>query len=343
MSAVSRLRIFRSLDEAREGFAPSAVTIGNFDGVHAGHRELMRRTAAMAQRLGVKPSALTFHPHPATVVAPERVPRLLSTPDERCALMAAEGIEQVLIMPFDDTIAHLSPEEFFREVLAVTLGAKSVIVGENFRFGHLQSGSVADLRRLAEQAGIAADIVPLLQCRGVRVSSSEIRRLLAEGNVSRANRLLERPYSIAGNVVAGAGRGAREVVPTLNLETQSLEDSTSALPQSGVYVTRTEDLDADRRWNSITNIGYRPTFDGKHLTIETYLLGPLGSTSPKRIRVEFLRRLRPEKRFGSAAELRAQIAEDVAKARAFFARQEKFRPALLSRPALRRTSAETPR
>lgn len=328
---MSRLRIFRSLEEARQGFPPSAVTIGNFDGVHAGHRELMRRTVRLALELGVKPSALTFHPHPATVVAPERIPRLLSTPDERCALMAAEGIEQVLIMPFDESISHLSPEEFFRRVLVEDLGAKAVVVGANFRFGYRQSGGTEDLIRLAERHGVRAEIVPLLEIRGVRVSSSEIRRLLAEGNVSRANRLLERPYSIAGSVVTGAGRGAREVVPTLNLETSSLEDSTSALPQSGVYITRTEDLDADRRWNSITNIGYRPTFDGRHLTIETYLLDPFHPPSPKRIRVEFLRRLRPEKKFHSAARLREQIAEDIEKARAFFRRLDRFRPALLSR------------
>jgi len=328
---MSRLRIFRSLEEARQGFPPSAVTIGNFDGVHAGHRELMRRTVRLALELGVKPSALTFHPHPATVVAPERIPRLLSTPDERCALMAAEGIEQVLIMPFDESISHLSPEEFFRRVLVEDLGAKAVVVGANFRFGYRQSGGTEDLIRLAERHGVRAEIVPLLEIRGVRVSSSEIRRLLAEGNVSRANRLLERPYSIAGSVVTGAGRGAREVVPTLNLETSSLEDSTSALPQSGVYITRTEDLDADRRWNSITNIGYRPTFDGRHLTIETYLLDPFYPPSPRRIRVEFLRRLRPEKKFHSAARLREQIAEDIEKARAFFRRLDRFRPALLSR------------
>lgn len=328
---MQRLRIFRSLEQARQGFAPSAVTIGNFDGVHAGHRELMRRTVRIARELGAKPSALTFHPHPATVVAPERAPRLLSTPDERCALMAAEGIEQVLIMPFDETISHLSPEEFFRCVLVGDLGAKAVIVGANFRFGHQQSGSTQDLERLAEAHGVRAEIVPLLEIRGVRVSSSEIRRLLAEGNVSRANRLLERPYSISGSVVPGEGRGAREVVPTLNLETSSLEDSDSALPKDGVYVTRTEDLDLERSWNSITNIGYRPTFDGRHLTIETYLLEPLIPPSPKRIRVEFLRRLRPEKKFHSAAELRRQIAEDVEAARAFFRRLERFRPALLSR------------
>ncbi|MGB9611605.1 MAG: bifunctional riboflavin kinase/FAD synthetase, partial [Bryobacteraceae bacterium] len=180
---MSRLRIFRSLEEARQGFPPSAVTIGNFDGVHAGHRELMRRTVRLARELGVKPSALTFHPHPATVVAPQRIPRLLSTPDERCALMAAEGIEQVLIMPFDESISHLSPEEFFRRVLVEDLGAKAVVVGANFRFGHRHSGGTEDLVRLAQHHGVRAEIVPLLEIRGVRVSSSEIRRLLAEGNV----------------------------------------------------------------------------------------------------------------------------------------------------------------
>lgn len=328
---MQRLRIFRSLEEARQGFPPSAVTIGNFDGVHAGHRELMRRTVRLARELGVKPSALTFHPHPSTVVAPERIPRLLSTPDERCALMAAEGIEQVLIMPFDATISHLSPEEFFRRVLVEDLGARAVVVGENFRFGYRQAGCTEDLERLAAEHGVRAEIVPLLEIRGVRVSSSEIRRLLAEGNVSRANRLLERPYSISGSVVPGAGRGAREVVPTLNLETSSLEDSTSALPASGVYVTRTEDLDADRRWNSITNVGYRPTFDGRHLTIETYLLDPFEPPSPRRIRVEFLRRLRPEMKFSSAAELRSQISADIEAAQAFFRRLERFRPSLLAR------------
>lgn len=328
---MQRLRIFRSLEEARPGFPPSAVTIGNFDGVHAGHRELMRRTVRLARELGVKPSALTFHPHPATVVAPERIPRLLSTPDERCALMAAEGIEQVLIMPFDAALSHLSPEEFFRQVVVQDLGARAVVVGENFRFGYRQAGGTEDLKRLAAEHGVRAEIVPPLEIRGVRVSSSEIRRLLAEGNVSRANRLLERPYSISGSVVPGAGRGSREVVPTLNLETSSLDEATAALPASGVYVTRTEDLDADRRWNSITNVGYRPTFDGRHLTIETYLLDPFEPPSPRRIRLEFLRRLRPERKFQSAAELRAQIAIDVEAALAFFRRLERFRPSLLAR------------
>lgn len=313
-------RVFRSLEEAARGFAPSAVTIGNFDGVHAGHRELMRRTVRMSRALGVKPSALTFHPHPRTIVAPDQAPLLLTTPDERCALMGAEGIEQVLVMPFHLGVASLAPEDFFRRILIDALGARGVVVGDNFHFGRRQSGQPTDLRSLGALLGVKVEVAPLERRRGIAVSSSQIRRLLISGDVAKAGRLLERPYSIAGTVVAGDGRGSRETVPTLNLETHSLEDSTSALPATGVYVTRTFDLDGERSWPAVTNIGFRPTFEGRHLTIETFLLGEVGDGAPERIRIEFLRRLRPELRFESAEALRTQILRDVARARLFFHR-----------------------
>lgn len=280
----------------------------------------MRRTCAVAAELGVKASALTFHPHPATIVAPERTPRLLTTPDERCALMAAEGIQQVLILPFNQDIAALSPEQFFENVLVRDLGARAVIVGENFHYGRRQSGHSSDLLSLGHRFGVLTEIMPLLGLRGVKVSSSEIRGSLLSGDVGMAYRLLQRPYSLSGAVVRGAGRGSTQTVPTLNLETTSLEDATSALPADGVYITRTRDLDSLRRWNSITNIGYRPTFDGRHLTIETFLLGSLDDGTPARIRLEFLRRVRPERRFESAVALKAQILRDVARAQTYFRR-----------------------
>lgn len=313
-------RIFRSLDEAAGAFGPSAVTIGNFDGLHIGHRELMRRTVRLARENAAMPSALTFHPHPKAIVSSIGAPKLLTLPEERCALMAGEGIEQVLILPFDASIASLPPAEFFKRILAGTLGARAVCVGDNFHFGSKQTGGIEVLRQLGANLGVKVEIVEAIQRRGVVVSSSEIRRLIELGNVSRAGRLLERPYSMSGNVVPGEGRGSRETVPTLNLEISSLDSAERALPARGVYITRTFDPGSRRRWASITNVGHRPTFEGGHLTIETFLLDALDPPAPARIRLEFFRRVREERRFPNAEALKAQILADVTRARAYFRR-----------------------
>jgi riboflavin kinase/FMN adenylyltransferase len=317
---VTRQRIFRSLEEAAGVFEPSSVTIGNFDGLHVGHRELMRRTVCLAKETGSKPSALTFHPHPKAIVSTTGAPKLLTLPEERCALMAGEGIEQVLILPFDSSIAALQPAGFFRRILIDTLGARAVCVGDNFHFGRKQAGQVELLAGLGAQLGVKVEIVDAITRRGVVVSSSEIRRLIGAGNVSRAGRLLERPYSMSGDVVSGQGRGSRETVPTLNLEIDSLDSAERALPAKGVYISRTLDTGSNRRWASITNVGDRPTFGGGHLTIETFLLDELRPPTPSRIRLEFFRRVRDEKRFDDAESLKSQIMTDVARARAFFRR-----------------------
>jgi len=355
------MRIFRSLEEARASFAPSAVTIGNFDGVHAAHHELMRTVVQLARECGARPSALTFSPHPAEIVAPERAPLLLSSPNERCALMERDGVEQALILPFDEHVSALDPEAFFQEILLDGLGARAIVVGDNFLFGRRQRGDVRTLRALGEKHGVRIGIVPAVKWRGVLVSSSEIRRLLAAGDVSRAARLLARPFGVAGHVVPGEGRGGRETVPTLNLEIPSLTLDRAAVPAAGVYITRTfeegdsplgpqrdredcawersldegdsqlcprrdrEDCPRVRSWRSVTNVGYRPTFGGHHLTIETFLLDPLEGHSPERIRVEFLRRIRDERTFPSAEDLRAQILRDVARAQTFFRRTAPLR------------------
>jgi riboflavin kinase/FMN adenylyltransferase len=316
------MRIFRSLEEARHGFSPSAVTIGNFDGVHAGHRELMRRTVRIAEKWGVKPSALTFTPHPTRIVAPERAPKLLTTPEERCALMAAEGIEQVLILPFDRSVASLQPRDFVRAILQQSLGAKAVVVGDNFHFGKKQSGHVDTLSSLGPDLGIEAEIVPAVWRRGVMVSSSEIRRLLVAGKVAMAGRLLERPFSLSAPVVRGEGRGSKQTVPTLNLDMEFILDE-MAVPATGVYVTRTHDLESGSHWRSITNVGYRPTFGGRGMTIETYLFTPALVDTPGSIKVEFLRRVRAERRFASAGELKSQILHDVARAQTWFRRLDR--------------------
>jgi riboflavin kinase/FMN adenylyltransferase len=306
------MRIARDIDQTT-GFAPSAVIIGNFDGVHVGHQHLCEQVATLAQERGLRPTVLTFDPHPACIVAPDRAPRLLTTPEERVALMGQHGIEQALILPFTRAIAEMSPEDFVRTVLVKTLGAKLVLVGENFRFGRRQAGNTELLVTMGKTEGFETRVVGAVSCRGRVVSSSTVRKVIDEGNVSLAWRLLNRPYSVSGEVVRGHGIGAKQTVPTLNLRTAA-----PVLPARGVYLTRTSN---GRTWNSITNIGTRPTFgDSDPLSIETFLLDPLEGEAPERIRVEFLKRVRDERKFESPADLKTQILRDVGIAQKFFRR-----------------------
>jgi len=260
-----------------------------------------------------------FHPHPIRIVAPERAPRLLTTPEERARLMHEEGIEQVLILPFNRELAGFEPERFVREIVVSRLDAKAVLVGDNFRFGHLHAGDTHLLAELGRRDGFLVETVDAIRLRGRVVSSSEVRRLVAEGNVSMAARLLARPYALAGPVVSGQGIGSKQTVPTLNLAPVS-----EVMPARGVYITRAADTESGRRWKSVTNIGVRPTFGGDSVTIETFLLDPLEGESPRAIRVEFLRRLREERRFEDPAALKRQILRDAGRAQSFFRRAERI-------------------
>ncbi len=307
------VRVFRSLDEIDSAFGPCALTIGTFDGVHAGHRAILRRVVAVGRERHWKPSALTFDPHPLRVVAPDRAPRLLSSPEERARLLAAQGIEQVLILPFTRELSHLEPKEFVRTIVFGRLGARAVVVGDNFRFGHHHAGDTKRLAELGRCYGFVTEALPALRLRGRVVSSSEVRRLIQQGRVALACRLLERPYAVAGAVVRGRGIGSQKTVPTLNLPA----DVAEVLPADGIYVSRTIDLDKTRPWPSVTYVGNRPTFDAGEIVIETYILGAL-ETTPRRISVEFLYRLREDRKFNSAEELRTQILRDVDRARKYF-------------------------
>ena len=309
-------RVFRSLAEVPPDFGPSVLTIGNFDGVHAGHRALLRRAVELAKTHIWKPSVLTFDPHPTRVVAPARAPRLLTEVDERLSLIRDTGIKQVLVLPFTTDVAKFTPEEFVSQILVHALKARVIVVGDNFRFGTRQSGDLAKLQALGEVHGFSVEPAGEISCRGRIVSSTEVRKLLGAGNVRMANRLLERPFALEGDVISGHGVGRTMTVPTLNLSTAA-----EVLPATGVYVTRTQDLDsADRRWNSISNIGYRPTFQGSELSIETFLLSPFDGADPKRIRVEFLHRVREERKFDSPEELKTQILRDAGIAQRYFRR-----------------------
>jgi len=313
-------RVYRSLDEVPPDFGPSALTIGNFDGVHAAHRRILRRVKEVAVERGLQASALTFDPHPSKVVAPARAPRLMSSPEQRCAPMGEEGIQQVLIMPFDGEVAHLTPEQFVERVLVRKLDVRAIVLGHDFRFGYKQAGNVRVLEELGRKYGFTTEEVNAVTVRGRLVSSTALRQLIEAGRVAQAARLLERPYTLDGEVVAGRGVGSKQTVPTLNLETQ-----TEVLPAIGVYVTRTHDLENGRAWPSVTNVGHRPTFgDDPEISIETFLLEPLEGETPRRIRVEFLWRVRDERQFPDAQALKQQILRDAGRAQAYFRRVKKW-------------------
>jgi len=300
------MKIFRSTAEIGADFGPSILAIGNFDGVHAGHRQIMRRVVALARERGYTPAILTFDPHPAQVLAPDRAPKLLMTIDQRVRAMESEGIEAVFLLPFSLEFAKLTPEEFAESILAKGLQARVILVGDDFRFGYKQSGNVETLRALGQSLGFELEAISGVARHGNRISSSAIRNLVTAGNVSRACRILGAPFALEGKVVPGQGIGSKQTVPTLNLDPLN-----EVLPKTGVYATRTRDLDSTRSWKSITNVGYRPTFDGHTLTVETFLLDPLDNPTPIRIEVAFLKYLRDERKFENPAALKSQILKDV--------------------------------
>lgn len=313
------MKFFRSAAEVPADFGPSIVTIGNFDGVHAAHRQIMRRVVALARERNCAATVLTFDPHPARVLAPERAPKLLMTFDQRLRAMAGEGIEAVFAIPFSVEFARLSPEEFVKQILAQVLRARVVLAGEDFRFGYKQAGNLDTLRDLGLRFGFTLEPIPAIARRGERISSTRIRQLIAEGAVSRAGRMLGAPFALEGPVLKGHGIGSKQTVPTLNMAPRN-----EVLPKTGVYVTRTLDLQTGSRWNSITNVGYRPTFDGHELTVETFLLDPFGDSHPEQIEVSFLARVREERKFASPEALKSQILRDVEVARRLHRRMTKF-------------------
>lgn len=311
--------IYRNLTEVLGDFGPCAITIGNFDGVHRGHQRIMQRVKTIARERGWKAAVMTFHPHPSKLVAPARAPLLLTSPEERARLILEQGIDEVLILPFTAGIAKLTPEEFVRQILADKLKARAVLVGDNFRFGNRAAGDAHTMNELGRKYGFTTEVLEAVTWRGRIISSSEIRRAIHDGEVSLACRLLGRPYALSGEVVHGEGVGSKKTVPTLNLRTKA-----EVLPKIGVYITRTRDLKSARQWPSVTNVGYRPTFNGHGLTIETYLLSNLEGPPPEEISVQFLRWVREERKFENAEALKSQILRDVGRARAYFRRLEEM-------------------
>jgi len=293
----------------------SVLAIGNFDGLHLGHQAILRAATARALEVSAVSTALTFDPPPLKVLRPESAPLRLSTNAQRIGWFSVLGVEAAVVLPFTMELARLAPEDFVEQVLVGDLRVAAILVGENFRFGHRGAGNVNLLRELGEGLGFEVVIIPPVVYRGEIVSSTIIRREIAQGDVSHADRLLGRPFVLTGEVVSGTGTGSKFTFPTLNLVPEQ-----ELLPARGVYITRTCFPGESRSHRSVTNIGMRPTFNGTALTVETHLLDFRREIPAKRIEVRFWKRLREEQKFNGAAELREQIKRDIAGANRFFNR-----------------------
>jgi riboflavin kinase/FMN adenylyltransferase len=303
------MKVFHSLSDASE-LTGCALALGNFDGVHLGHQALFR----VAASLGV-PAALTFEPHPGKVLQPELAPKLLTTLSRKLELFAAYGLEAAVVLPFTHAYAATSAAAFEASLLD-GLKASSLVVGRDFTYGARRAGTVASLMDAARARSAQVHVVEPVTVEGVVASSSRIREYLLEGRVSAARALLGREFDVDGVVVRGAGRGRTLGWPTANVETDA-----EIRPASGVYAVRVR-LGAleNAPWRGgAANVGSRPTFGGRDISIEVHVLDWSGELYGQRLRVEFWERLRPEQRFGSVPELAAQIGRDVEAARAVVA------------------------
>ena len=298
----------------------STLAIGNFDGIHLGHQAILRAAIAHARQTKAVATALTFDPLPQKVLRPESAPLRVSTTKQRLNCFAEIGLDAAVVLPFTHELAKLSPQEFVDQILVRDLQVRAVFVGENFRFGHKQSGDARLLLQIGADRGFEVIVIPHVVHKGEVVSSTIIRREIACGDVSHAARLLGRPFVLSGLVVPGTGTGRRFTFPTLNLAPEQ-----ELLPARGVYVTRTLLEGESRTRRSVTNIGVRPTFNGSALSVETHVLEPLDEVPPGHIEVHFWKRLREERKFSGPEELRAQIAKDIAAANKFFSRLRTLR------------------
>lgn len=287
------------------------ATIGNFDGLHCGHRAIVARVLERSRSIRGTSLLITFEPHPLTILAPERAPRMLATQRQKLALIESAGIDCVLNLPFTSRLAGVTAERFVDEYLHAGLSLREVYVGENFNFGRDRAGNADLLVGWCRGLGMRAEKVAEVRYLGSPISSSRIRRALVAGEVELAREMLGRPYVIEGTVVRGAGRGAGLGFPTANISTAN-----QLVPQDGVYVTQV--VVAERAHASVTNIGSRPTFNDAAFAIETHLLDHSDDLYDRPIEVRFLARLRAELKFASVEELVRQVERDVERARAFF-------------------------
>ncbi|MBI4161411.1 MAG: bifunctional riboflavin kinase/FAD synthetase [Acidobacteria bacterium] len=309
------MRVFRSLAECRGAWPETVATVGNFDGVHLAHRDLLQRLRAAAARAGAASLLVTFEPHPLRVLAPETAPPRLATERQKLELVEREGIDFAVVIPFDRDFAAREPDAFVREILQDHLRVRTLLVGPTFFFGRGRRGDVEFLRRLAGAGGPAVEVIAPLLRGGEPISSTRIRADLRAGRIEAVREMLGRPYFVDGTVVPGQKQGQALGIPTANLAVEN-----ELIPPDGVYVTALHR--SGRRHGSVTNIGSRPTFPSAGHAVETHILEFRERIYGERVRLAFLARLREERRFDDVAGLRDQIRRDIAAARRLLAREE---------------------
>jgi riboflavin kinase/FMN adenylyltransferase len=307
------MHVFHKLDDVPADFGATLVSVGNFDGVHRAHAHVLQEIVSRAQETGSRAVAVTFEPHPARILRPESQLKLLTPTAEKLRLLQATGVDAVLLLPFGRDLSLMTPRQFAERILKKKLHAREVHEGFNFRFGHKAAGDMNMLAEFGREMGFEVKVYPEMKLRGESVSSSHIRKLVAEGRVSRARHLLARPFCILGTPGRGRGYGSKYAVPTINLARYE-----ELVPKDGVYITCTRV--GGEQFESVTNVGNRPTFGAELFAIETHLLNfhPIELTPETEVEICFLQRLRDEIKFPSVEALREQIGRDVGKARRYF-------------------------
>jgi riboflavin kinase/FMN adenylyltransferase len=305
--------VYRTVQEIATGFGPSVAVIGNFDGVHLGHREILRAVVEEARNARARAVAITFDPHPEQFLHPSQAPRLLTPMNERVRLLAATGIDAVVALKFDAALANLPAREFVGAILVEALGVLAVHEGGNFRFGRQAEAGVAELQRFGEEFGFAVRVHAPVRVHRMEVSSSAIRTLVAAGDVRRARWMLGRPFGVRSTPARGRGIGTRLLVPTVNLAPYE-----ELLPGFGVYVTQLSV--GGRCFKAVTNVGNRPTFGEASFAVESHILDfePMELDERTVLELEFLARLRGEMEWPTPDALKTQIFRDVANAKRYF-------------------------
>jgi riboflavin kinase/FMN adenylyltransferase len=303
------MEVIRGFKNFPPSFLHSAVAIGNFDGVHAGHQKILKFLSGKAGELGVSSLILTFSPHPEKILG-EKATKMIQTVEQRNREIEKFGIDALLIVPFDQDFSSLSAREFVRKIIVKTLKAKAVVVGENFRYGKNREGDIPLLRKLASESNFQIHSIPAVKKKGMTASSSLIRVLLQQGQVEKANLLLGRNYEIEGKVIKGKSRGKSLGFPTANIETKN------EIVPPGIFISSVS-MDSEK-FPSLTNVGNCPTFNQKETNIESYIINFARELYGKTIRIGFLKKIRDEIKFKTAEDLKTQMKRDLQIAKNYF-------------------------